>query len=360
MVHTLKAHGYLTLLSGVEHTAPDINQVGYDRILSAADSNYPNATAQADATQAAISFIHSKPQQPFFLSLGLNETHRPFPKAAPEAYPAEDARYCVPPRPLPDTPETRADVADFKAAARIMDEQYGRFLQALDTSGLADNTVVLCFTDHGLQFPRHMCNLSDHGIAVYLIIRGPGGFSGGLVVDQLVSLIDLVPTVYDLAGIEQPAFVQGKSLRSLLQDEPANLHDHIFAEVNYHAAYEPMRCIRSTRYKYIRRFDDREKLVLANVDDTPSKAFLLGQAWSQQAREQEMLYDLVFDPDEMHNVIDDPRLIAVQRDLRKRLHDWMVKTNDPLIVTGTIAAPPGSKVNQPDDLSPNDPIQMAS
>ena len=89
-----------------------------------------------------------------------------------------------------------------------MDAAFARVLRALDDAGLADDTLVLCFTDHGLQFPRNMCNLTDQGIGVFLVARGPGGFRGGRVVDALVSLIDLAPTAYAAAGIDIPEFVQ--------------------------------------------------------------------------------------------------------------------------------------------------------
>lgn len=85
-----------------------------------------------------------------------------------------------------------------------MDDSFGAILDALEQNGFADNTLVFCFSDHGLQFPQHMCNLTDRGTGVYLIIRGPGGFESGQTVDQLVSLIDLVPTAYDVAGISIP------------------------------------------------------------------------------------------------------------------------------------------------------------
>ena len=160
--------------------------------------------------------------------------------------------------------------------------------------------------DHGLQFPRNMCNLTDYGMRIYLIIRGPGGFTGGHVEDALVSLIDLAPTVYDMAGIDTPSFVNGQSLLPLIDGTTETLHDAVFSEVNYHAAYEPMRCIRTDRYKYIRRYDNRDKLVLPNTDDTPTKQFLLNHDWTDQPRDQEMLYDMIFDPYEANNLIGRP------------------------------------------------------
>lgn len=348
IVHTLRANGYHTALSGVEHTAPDVSVVGYDEILSDWDDNYADHAQRRDPAKAAGEFLKTSPQQPFFLSLGLNETHRPFPEADPTNHPAEDERYCRPPRPLPDTPETRADTANFKAAARIMDAKFGAVLDALDDAGLTDNTLVFCFSDHGLQFPRHMCNLTDAGIGVYLVIRGPAGFRGGQVCDQMVSLIDLVPTAYDVAGIPIPDYVQGQSLRPLVSGEVDRLHDYVFAESNYHAAYEPMRAIRSGRYKYIRRYDDRDKLVLPNVDESPTKRFLLDHGWLEQPREPEMLYDLIFDPDEQNNLIDRPELAGVRTDLSRELDAWMRETDDPILEIGIVSAPTGARVDDPD------------
>ena len=354
-----KANGYFTATSGVEHTAPDLNAIGYDAILSGLDTNYPDQPNRVDPADAVVDFLKQEPNQPFFINLGLNETHRPFHKADPQNHPAEDARFCFPPRPLPDTPETRVDTADFKASARVMDAGYGKVLQALDETGLAADTLVFCFSDHGLQFPRHMCNLTDAGIGVYLIARGPGGFEGGKDVNALVSLIDVLPTAYELAGIAIPDGVSGQSLLNLVNGGPDAHREEIFAEVNYHAAYEPMRCVRTERHKYIRRYDGRERLVLPNVDDTPSKAFLLDVDWEAQPRDQEMLFNLMFDPDETHNLIDQADLSDVAADLRRRLDAWMAATNDPLLSGGPVPAPAGSRVNDVDGRSPREtPVIM--
>ncbi len=358
VVHTLKQDGYITALAGVEHTAPDPTTVGYDETLSTLDTNYPGLMDTAESVQAATKFLARRHMRPFFLSLGLNATNRPFPPADPTQHPAEDARYCAPPPALPDTPETRADMADFKASVREMDRAYGAMLDTLDRCGLAENTLVCCFTNHGLQFPRHMCNLLDTGIGVYLILRGPG-FTGGRVVEELVSLLDLAPIVYHAAGIPAPGFVQGRSLFPLMSSAPVAIHDAIYAESNYHAAYEPMRCIRTARYKYVRRYDGRQRPVLPNVDDNVIKALLLDQGWADQAQRQELLYDLVFDPPEADNLIDAPRLAGVLANLRARLDAWMLSTRDPLGTGSMVRAPAGAVVNDPDDTSPNDPLKPA-
>ena len=335
LVHGMKRAGYHTVLSGVEHTAPDVAVVGYDEVVCDHDTNYPGSepagTEPADTAGAAAAFIRGRHRKPFFISIGLNETHRPFPRADPAHHPAEDERFCRPPAPLPDTPATRRDTADFKAAARVMDAGFGRVLRALDDAGLADDTLVLCFSDHGLQFPRNMCNLTDQGIGVYLVARGPGGFRGGRAIDALVSLIDLAPTAYAAAGVDVPDFVEGRPLQPLARGEVDALHEQVHAEINYHAAYEPARCIRTERYKYIRRYDDYGRVVLSNADDGPSKEELLFRGWDGLPREREMLYDLMFDPTEQHNVVARPDLRPVAADLRGRLDRWMKATGDPLL-----------------------------
>jgi len=354
----LKQHGYHTVLSGVEHTTSQPAEVGYHTVLSNQDTNYPATADDPPAAPAAAKFLQNAGEQPFFLSIGLNETHRPFPSPDPTRFAYEDERYCVPPRPLPDTPQIRRDFAAFKASARLMDDAYGRVLDALAQAQLAENTLVCCFTDHGLQFPRNMCNLTDHGIGVYLVIRGPGGFDGGrghagLVVDELASLIDLFPTVCDVCDLPKPDWLQGHSLAPVVNErEP--LRDEIHAEINYHASYEPTRCVRTHRHKYIRRFDDRSALVLPNVDQSPSKTQLLELGWCQQRREQEMLFDLALDPDEANNLARSADLTDTLTQMRHRLDRWMHDTNDPLLA-GPVPAPRGGRVNDPDQHSPKDP-----
>ena len=115
-------------------------------------------------------------------------------------------------------------------------------------------------------------------------MRGPGGFHGGRVSDALVSQIDLFPTICELAGIERPDWIRGHSLLPLLRKETKEINDAVFAEITFHAAYEPQRAVRTSRYKYIRRFDNgHEGPVLANIDDSPSKDLLLAHGLAERA-----------------------------------------------------------------------------
>ncbi len=347
VTHMLRGAGYASTLIGMQHVAPwdERERIGYDGIVDLKDGSDTQEIASA-----AQRFFARPPDRPFFLSVGFVQTHRKY----PEPGPGEDERYCRPPAPLPDTPTTRHDMACYQASARILDGGMGAVLDALDEAGLAEGTLVICTTDHGIAFPGMKCNLTDHGIGVMLIMRGPGGFTGGKVCDALVSQIDVFPTLCDLLDIEPPAWLQGRSMMPLVRGEAEEINDAIFSEVTYHAAYEPMRCARTRRWKYIRRYDDRGRPVLPNCDDNPSKDLWLEHGWREWRLAQEELYDLVFDPNEARNVAGDPAMADVLAEMRDRLGRWMRETDDPILEGLPVPAPPGARVNDPDGLSPSE------
>jgi N-sulfoglucosamine sulfohydrolase len=344
IVHPLREAGYHSALIGEQHIAKRPDIIGFDQVVKI-DTTHVETVAPA-----AIELIAEPIPQPFFLSVGFFETHRDF--LGPSS--VRDALYSLPPPNLPDTPETRRDMAAYKASARSLDQGVGTVLEALDEHGLADNTLIIFTTDHGLAFPGAKATLFDRGLGVMLILRGPGGFGGGKVHDALVSHLDIYPTVCELAGIERPGFLQGQSLLPLARGETASIRDALFAEMTWHAAYEPQRAVRTDRWKYIRRFSDRMTPVLANCDDSPSKTLLLSHGWAEREIAVEQLYDLVFDPNEAANLAED-HLYREQLDqMRERLRAWMAQTDDPLL-SGDPTPPPGAELNSPDQLSATEP-----
>jgi arylsulfatase A-like enzyme len=357
LIHTLRPHGYFCALSGIQHIdnldqASYGSRIGYDAILNLPDMT--GGLGHSTIEQRAVEFLDDAPQQPFFLSVGFFETHREFP-----AEPEDSPNYGLPPAPLPDTPAIREDMARFKASAHLLDQKIGMVLDALARNDLAENTLVICTTDHGLAFPGMKCNLTDHGIGVMLIMRGPGGFTGGQVCDAMVSHVDLFPTICELLEIERPDWLQGNSLMPLMRGEAEEINEEIFAEVNYHAAYEPQRAVRTRRWKYIRRYDDRPGPVLPNCDDGLSKDLWLQYGWRERTTAAEQLYDLIFDPHEVHNLAGNPAMAEVLATMRNRLDRWMQATDDPLLY-GPVPAPPGARVNDPDGLSPRERSQVLS
>jgi arylsulfatase A-like enzyme len=356
--HVLRDNGYTTALCGTQHeTQTPERDLGYD-IRTTVEAG---ATVEEQAASLLSEWGAARPGKPFFLSCGFGLTHRTAPDAEGvewhngEQSPAGDARYVRPPAPLPDTAATRRDYADFLLAAARLDSAMGRVLDALEKSGMAEITFVVITTDHGIAFPRMKCNLTDHGTGVMMMFRGPsgdssGGWTGGKVIDALVSHVDVLPTLCDVAALPRPGWLQGVSLTPLLRGAES-VRDAVFSEVNWHVSVEPMRTVRTGRYRYIRRYAPRSGPVLGNCDDSVSKNELRALGWDECAQPGEELYDLAFDPVEACNRAGDPCLARVLGDLRSRLDLWMQQTGDPLLGgrldpwPGMVAFPPEATSN---------------
>ncbi len=357
IAENLSAHGYHSALCGIEHVVLGdwgLKENGaYDEVLTG-DNAYGK-----DLAPRAVDFLKRKHDKPFFLNVGTQETHTPFPDPEPEKFPAEDPNFCIPPRPFPDTPTTRQQCAAFKHSARNMDDCYGAVLDYLKESGLDKNTYVFAFCDHGLQWPLHIANVGEHGNAIFLLAQGPQFINHGTAIDSLVSSLDIYPTVCELTGMEHKAWLQGKSLLPLVNGDSDCLHEELFFEQTYHAAYEPCRAVRGQRYIYIRRYDKRDSIVKPNCDDNIVKSEMIDQGWEQQQRHEEALYDTYFDPDQHNNIIDKHAELA--QTMSQQLDQWMEKTDDPLR-HGPVQLPKGvgAFTTNPDAYSPReDPLTFA-
>ncbi len=344
LIYPLRDVGYHTVLIGEQHISDDPATIGYDEVIEV-DSHHAGDVAPITAQR-----LSSVPE-PFFMSVGFFETHRQF--STPTS--VRDTLYSLPPANLPDTLRTREDIAAFKASARSLDQGIGAVLNALHKSRLAESTLIVCTTDHGLAFPGAKATLYDRGIGVMLLMRGPSGFTGGKVFDVMVSHLDIYPTLCAVAGAKQPPWLQGKSLLPLVHGDTDAIHDEIFVEMTYHAAYEPMRGVRTERWKYIRRFDGSARPVLPNCDDSATKDLLVESGWGEQEVPEEQLYDLVLDPNEAANLAASPAHVATLTDLRARLERWMKETDDPLL-DGPVPVPPGAVINDATQVSPNEPV----
>ena len=350
IIHTLAKVGYSSALCGVQHVAAGPNSVqtiGYDHHIEA------DSARARDVAPAAARWLDNAPDEPWFLAVGFVETHTmPASGQALFGCGPGNADNVRPPAPLPDVPQTRQDFADYQRAVTVLDEGIGAVLRALEENGLAENTLVICTTDHGLPLPSMKCNLTDGGLGVMLIMSGPGVWSEARTVDALISQIDIFPTLCEFLEIEKPTWLQGRSLLPILRGETAEINDAIFAEVTHHAAYEPMRAVRTKRWKYIRRFGGRATPVLPNCDDSRSKDFWVENGWRERRVDEESLFDLAFDPNETNNLAGDSSHAATLTEMRARLDEWMQRTDDP-ILRGPVPVPVGTIEKNPDDLSPS-------
>ena len=332
--HFMRSQCYTTALFGVQHESEDLTKLGYDIVHS---KNEPDNTDLNRARQAA-QFIKTA-DKPFFMAVGFSNPHRRYLKNTD----IDETFVAVPPC-LPDNAATRADFADYMTTVMDMDRSASVVLDALKQSGRYDDTVIILTTDHGIAFPHMKCNLYDSGCGVTLTIK-PASGPVARVCDHIVTHMDVFPTICDLMGLPKPDYLMGQSLCGIIRGESTDaLHDQIFLENTYHAAYEPMRAVRSARYKYIRRYDrEFTNVVLPNCDMGGTKDFLLENGWDKFTHQEEELYDLYFDPNERRNLINDNKELA--DDMRLRLASYMKKTNDPLLA-GYVPKPPGATVTK--------------
>lgn len=321
----LSEHGFHTILAGVQHILRDRNKSPYDEILNTAGMDTPKIVRQGLQSLDSLS-----KEAPFFLDIGFGDTHRPF----DTEHLVYDPNYVRPPLPLPDTPAVRRDFAGFMEAARRYDDAVGMVLGGLRDRHLLDDTLVIITTDHGIAFPGMKCNLTTHGTGVLFILRKPNMVPMGTVCDQLVSQVDLYPTLCDLAGIEPPAWLQGRSMAPLLQDSNTPIHEEIFVEQTYHCNYEPERGIRTGRYLYIERSVEYPKTHAANCDPGLSKTEALEKGWMDRTVDDVQLYDTYFDPHEACNLAYDARYKQIADGLHSRLLAWETRTGDPLLQKG--------------------------
>lgn len=363
LARRLSAKGFHTVRAGLQHEywagvpewgSTDEHEM-YEEVLRGSEKE---TICDLKSAAAAAEFLQrGRGEKPWFLWMGLVYPHREFLESKKDPVRADRIKV---PDPLPDTPEVREDMARYHDTVAVTDQALGRVLDALESSGQAEDTLVILTTDHGIAFPDMKCNLTAHGTGVTWVMRHPGHIPAGAVSDALVSHLDLVPTVLDLLDAGIPGDGHGVSLRPLIENpETASVREDLFAEVNVHAGPEPKRSVRSKRFNYIKLMYSYEKPILPNIDDSPSKEIWLAHGYAERALDRVQLYDLMLDPQERHNVAGDPHYADVLKEMDARLERWMLKTNDPLL-NGPLTVPAGAKINPASGHSPGEKPDLLS
>lgn len=347
IVNFLKPHGYTSALSGIQHIVAPHNE---DTIKEVIGYDHVSTDPTMDPQVAAIDFLknHDK-EAPFFLSVGFFQTHRKF----PTAHPLDDTRYTMPPAPLPDTPEVREDMTRFKQSARELDWRIGNILAELEELGLKENTIVICTTDHGIAFPKMKCNLTDHGTGVFLIMRGPERLTGGKVVDGMVDQIDIFPSLCEVLDVEAPDYLQGASFMPMVNGKAESTRDELFSSVNFHAAKEVKRAVRTNEWRYMKYYQNYGKTVMPNCDAGLSKDTLLEFNWKDLKVEDEYLFNVIQDPNETNNLIDDQQYAPVLEEMKAKLAKIQKDTGDPLLEADDIIKPKAAYVNDVSESNPS-------
>jgi arylsulfatase A-like enzyme len=284
--------------------------------------------------------------RPFWLQAGFTDPHRPY---KPGAFsPPHDPGKVEIPNFLPDDPEVRRDLANYYDFIARMDAECGEILAILEKRGLAGNTLVIFTGDNGMPFPRAKGTCYDPGIRVPLVARWPGHIQPGTTRKELIAHVDLAPTWLEAAGLHATKKMQGRSFLPLMTGGDYTPRTEVCSERNWHDNFDPIRSVRTDRYKLIfnaaPHFPYRPAWDLA---DSPSWAAIqrLGRRSGLTPGQLRMLdpdrpllelYDLENDPDEFTNLATSAAHREVFDDMVNRLSAWMHATYDFL--------PPGRSV----------------
>jgi len=302
------------------------------------DYNFPAPLTAWDACRKGADWRGREPGEPFFSVINLEETHESRCWPIDGKLEHDPARAVLPPY-YPDTPIVRRNWARYYDQVTRMDARVGRILGRLEDDGLADSTIVFFWGDHGRGLTRAKRWVYDSGLRVPLLVRWPGRIAPGTVRDDLVSLLDLGPTVLSLAGLEVPAHMQGRAFLGPAAGAP---RDYVFATRDrMDEVYDMMRAVRDKRYKYIRNFQPEKPYAqpIAYMDKMPmlqemrrlhAEGRLQGPPalWFRATKPPEELYDALADPHEIRNLADSPDHQDVLKRMRGVLDAWMKETRD--------------------------------
>ncbi len=347
LARLLKNADYRTESVGIIHeTRSGAARCGYEK-----HTGKNRASEMADAAIKRLRHFSETPGRPFFLCAGCIEPHR---MRSPEEtdymgflspeFGADDTLGVNVPGFLRDTPGTRAELAELQGAIRHMDAQMGRVLNALSELGLEKNTLVVFTTDHGYAMPRAKCSLYEPGITTALILRLPSrkGWHGGIVKKEILSNIDLLPTLLELTGTPVPENIQGRSFVPLLDGGAYMPRDSIFAEISHHDYYDPRRCIRTETHKLIVNFSSAPAYMDPSQSWRPRSDTVVPENHAVAYHPCCELYDLHADPWEQKDLAESPEHTNIRNELIRRLRDHLMATKDP-ILDGAITPPQHKK-----------------
>lgn len=341
LVTSLKAAGYRTGIIGKLHINPS-SAFPFD-FEAISTSNFARNKPDQYATEARR-FIEAS-DKPFFLSINYPDAHRPFlrqVKGIPEN-PLEETEV----EPLEyfglDTPELRLQTADYLNCLNRLDVQVGELLEALRESGKAEETLVIYLGDHGADLLRGKRTSYEGGVRIPLMLSWPGVVKPAQVRSELVSTLDLLPTLLEVSGSARLGGLPGRSLVPMFSGVTVPWRRYLFTEYHTHSAHNffPQRTVRDERFKLIQNLMPGE--VNPGYEFTRRKFFEempeavadapepVRSAYERMKRPPEFeLYDLDSDPFEFQNLAEDPEHAHSLGRLRSELESWRRRTNDPL------------------------------
>jgi arylsulfatase A-like enzyme len=308
---------------------------------------------------------NNDPSRPFFSVFNLMVSHQSRSMVWPTEQFVEEVQSQLKPSEIhdpaeaqlppyyPDTPVVRREWARFYDCVTVMDSQVGKILQQLEEDGLADDTIVFFYSDHGSGMPRHKRLLLDSGMHVPLMIRFPQKYQHlapsepGTTCDRLVSFVDFPPTVLDLAGVEWPSYLQGLAF---LGDHATGVRFQVFGHRDrIDESFDMARSVRSRRFLYIRNFmphlgyhqpsawpdagEISSAINQAAASGEGSRAF---RSFVSPTRPLEELYDCETDIHNVNNLALDPSHADTLQEMRLYLAAQMTNTGDRGVIPETL------------------------
>lgn len=350
--------GYFTAIRGkVSHSTP-YTPYAWNAVLDT-DSNgdkwhVKDPKSYGASTREGIK-LAKQAGKPFCLMVNISDPHKPFysqgARNSTTADPYVPTRVFtaaeVPvPGFLPDDEVIRRELALYYSSVRRADDCFGEIIEALNQSGQADQTFVMFFSDHGMPLPFAKTQLYHHSTRTPLIIRWPGVTKPGSVNDeQMVSAIDFLPTLLDVAGHEHPdpEWLQGRSFAPLIHGQPQPDRDFVILQYNENSGRNrhPMRGIHTAEYLYLYNpWSDGDRKFATATTGTQTYRRLVARAEAEPEiaarlelfdhRVVEELYDISSDPDCRHNLIDSPAHQDELNRLRETLASELQRINDPV------------------------------
>ncbi len=366
LVGLLRQAGYRTGIIGKIHVNPESAFPCDFRFQSKEATSFNGRDVRAVADAAADFFAESE-DAPVFLMVNYPDAHFPLLR--------QDSGLPTEPldgegvRPLPwvgaDSPRLRAFTADYYNCLARLDAGVGMLLDELTASGRAEGAIVIYLGDHGAQFSRGKTSVHDAGLRIPLLVRWPGRARIGLVREELVSTLDLLPTVLAAVGIAAPAGLDGRALQPLLLGEEVPWREHVFAMTtgSAPALYFPQFSVRDARYRLIlspmrgrenacaRAFLEHHNVHFA-AGTTEGEIAAAGEgvsaAYARYLRPPAVeLYDLRADPHAWRDLADDPAHAGVRARLERVLTDWRRRTGDPWLDPAALEALTGDHDTAP-------------
>ena len=327
---------HLPVKSDLKTVIDYMGEAGYDVVLAGKGHVKPNSVFRWSKYFKSIDHRYlpieeidkflDNTDKPFCLFIASDFPHGPYPKNS--KYTKED---------IYKLPYDKGNFKNFKKGyyQNIYNDnlQLEKVLQMIKSKGLKDNSVFIYASDHGIS---GKWGVSEQGLKVPFVVRWPGVIKPNTVSNTMLSFVDVLPTLLDIAGVvDIPNDIDGKSFKKTLKGDESQVHEYIYSLATkqniQNCKVFPSRAVRNKKYKFIRNYNSME-VVNSNLGENPViNHFIKIGAESFPNVPYEELYDLELDPYQQNNLIDNINLIDVKNELINALNSWMIEQGDFLL-----------------------------